>query len=162
MNYPIPKKSFSIVYPLATAELEQTSFYKRLAVVCNKLGYLLAEKFFIKESKEENDHFLIWQDYINGRGNNFDIPSIDSQSVEAESLYNVAELAVSKEIEVLKMYEQAFSEVMPIDTATATVILKYSYIQIEAVTYYTDVCAVLRGMDKNGQISAEHSLFEEN
>ena len=147
MNYPIPKKSFSIVYPLATAELEQTSFYKRLAVVCNKLGYLLAEKFFIKESKEENDHFLIWQDYINGRGNNFDIPSIDSQSVEAESLYNVAELAVSKEIEVLKMYEQAFSEVMPIDTATATVILKFIDIKIEAVSYYTDVCAVLRGID---------------
>jgi ferritin len=162
MNYLIPNKSFNIIYPLATAELEQTSFYKRLAVVCNKLGYLLAEKFFIKESEEENDHFLIWQRYINGRGNNFDIPSIESQSVEAENLYDAVELALSKEIEVLKMYEQSYAEVMSVDVASSTVILKFIDIQIEAVTYYTDVCAVLRDLDKNGQISAEHSLFEEN
>lgn len=161
MNYLIPKKAYTELYPLPTAELEQTSFYKRLAVLCNKLGYLLAEKFFIAESKEENDHFLMWQDYINGRGNNFVIPSIEAVDLEAEDLYGVVDLALSKEIEVLKMYEQKYVDLMASDVATAVFILKFIDIQIAAVAYYTDACAVFKDMDKSGQISAEHSFFEE-
>ena len=158
--YLIPKETYSLIKPLAQVELEQTSFYKRIAVLANRLGFLLAEKFFIAESKEENDHFLIWQNYINGRGNDFEIPNIEEQSFSAKTLYELIELSLEKEIEVTKMYGEVYTKLLTQDPVTAVEVAKFINIQIEAVAYYTDLCAVFEKLDKSGELTAEHTHFE--
>lgn len=158
--YLVPEKGVEIVNRLSKAELEQVSFYKRIAQQANRLGFLRAEKFFIAESKEENGHFLGWQDYMNGRGNDFIIPAIDEQDFKAKSLFELIELAIEKEIEVTKLYNEAHVQLMSIDVSTAIKCIEYINIQTEALAYYTDAYSVFKGLDKAGQLVAEHSFFE--
>ena len=39
-------------------------------------------------------------------------------------------------------------------------LIGYLQIQNEAVAFYTDMCAVFEGLDKAGEMTAEHSYFE--
>jgi hypothetical protein len=162
MKYEIPKKAMNIINSLAKLELGQTSFYKRLAQQANKSGFLLAEKYFIAESIEENTHFLGWQNYVNGRGNDFCVPSTEEYDIEAKDLTELIELSLEKEIEVSIAYNEAYSELLSIDVPTAIKAIEYIVIQTAAVAIYKDYAATFEGLDKSGQLIAEHSIFEEN
>jgi len=162
MKYEIPKKAMNIINSLAKLELGQTSFYKRLAQQANKSGFLLAEKYFIAESIEENEHFLGWQNYVNGRGNDFCVPSTEEYDIEAKDLTELIELSLEKEIEVSIAYNEAYSELLSIDVPTAIKAIEYIVIQTAAVAIYKDYAATFEGLDKSGQLIAEHSIFEEN
>jgi hypothetical protein len=162
MKYEIPKKAMDIVDSLAKLELGQTSFYKRLAQQANKSGFLLAEKYFIAESIEENEHFLGWQTYVNGRGNDFCIPSVEEYDIEAKDLTELIELSLEKEIEVSIAYNEAYSELLSLDVPTAIKAIEYITIQTLAVAIYKDYFSTFSGLDKAGQLVAEHTIFEEN
>lgn len=161
MKYEIPKKAMSIVNSLAKLELGQTSFYKRLAQQANKTGFLLAEKYFIAESIEENEHFLGWQNYVNGRGNDFCIPSIEEYDIEAKDLTELINLSLEKEIDVSMAYNEAYNELLSLDVPTAIKAIEYINIQTAAVATYKDYAAGFERLDKTGQLVLEHTIFEE-
>lgn len=162
MKYEIPKKAMAIVDSLAKLELGQTSFYKRLAQQANKTGFLLAEKYFVAESIEENTHFLGWQNYVNGRGNDFCIPSVEEYDIDAKDLTELINLSLEKEIDVSMAYNEAYSELLSLDVPTAIKAIEYITIQTAAVAIYKDYAATFSGLDKSGQLVAEHTIFEEN
>jgi ferritin len=148
-----------ILKPLYSIEFEQVAFYKQLSAVANKLGFLKAEKYFLAESQEEATHFDKWQDYIVGRGNDFEVPSIEAPSDSSKDLYQLIESALSKEIEVSEMYSEAAIKVMALDQLVYQEMLDFLKIQNEAIKTYTDYCAVLEDLDKAGQLVAEDSIF---
>lgn len=161
--YKLPQEALNIITSLASLEYEQVSFYKRLAQQSNSLGYLRAEKYFMKESIEESEHFDKWLNYVNGRGNDFTIPEVSKQNEKQSNLYELIEAALEKEVEVSKYYAKMAVKLFEIDQLAYQEILDFLKIQNQAVAIYTDYCAVLEGITSKGDfITAEHSLFEEN
>ena len=47
--YMISDEAMEIISPLAEIELEQSTFYNQLAVTANRLGFLMAQKYFNQE-----------------------------------------------------------------------------------------------------------------
>lgn len=158
--YEIKPEAMKILKPLYSVEFEQVGFYKQLSAIANKLGFLKAEKYFLTESQEEATHFDKWQSYITGRGNDFQVPDMEAPKEKAKDLYELIELSLQKEIEVSEMYEDAAQKMMGIDQLTYQEMIDFLKIQNEAAKAYTDFCAVLEGLDKAGQLTAELSLFE--
>jgi len=157
----IEKSILRILLPLAAVELAQVGFYKQLSADANRLGFLKAQKYFLKESQEEAEHFDGWLDYITGRGNDFTVPAIPAPSVTTQSLLDCIVAALNKEIEVSKMYNDAAISLMGLDQLVYQKILDYLKIQNEAIQIYTDMAAVFEGLedDKTGQLVAEQALF---
>jgi ferritin len=154
-------EAMKILKPLYSIEASQIMFYKQLSAVANKLGFLRAEKYFLAESQEEATHFDKWQNYIVGRGNDFQVPGIEAPEDSSKNLYELIESALKMEIEVSDMYNEAAMKLMGVDQLAYQECIDFLKIQNEAISTYTDYCAVLEGLDKDGQLVAEHSLFED-
>lgn len=159
--YELSEESMEIIAPLAEIELEQSTFYNQLAIVANKLGFLMAQKYFNQEAIEEKEHFMGWADYISGRGNAYTVPAIGITKCKSKSLFELIEMALEKEIEVSKLYAEQGMKLFNVDQLAYQKLIGYLQIQNEAIIFYTDLCAVFEGLDKAGELTAEHSYFEE-
>lgn len=158
--YEISDEAMEIIAPLAEIELEQSTFYNQLAIVANKLGFLMAQKYFNQEAIEEKEHFMGWADYISGRGNAYTVPAIGITKCKSKSLFELIEMALEKEIEVSKLYAEQGMKLFNVDQLAYQKLIGYLQIQNEAIIFYTDLCAVFEGLDKAGELTAEHSYFE--
>lgn len=158
--YKLSQPVIDIINPLAKMELFQTSFYTRLGAIANNLGFLVAEQYFYAESNEEKTHFDMWKDYVLGRGNDFDVPTIEAPDLSGKSLYELSELALEIEAEVSSMYQDAAMKVFPICQMTYRKMQEFIKIQEEAMKFYVDVCTVLVGLDKTGELVVEKTLFK--
>lgn len=152
-------KALDILKPLVEVELAQSSFYVQLANICNKLGYFKAESYFLNESKEEREHFLIHYDYITGRGWDFQTPAIEEFDESGKSLYEVTERAKEMETKVSAMYQDACAKMFPVCQMTYNHLLQFLKIQQEALKFYIDACTALRGLDKTGEMVVEKKIY---
>jgi ferritin len=159
--YKIDNKVMGILKPLISIELAQSSFYVQLASLCNKKGFLKAEAYFLNESKEEREHFLIHYDYVTGQGSDFQTPAIEEFEESAETLYEITELALEMEGKVSDMYKKACNEVCSLDPMTYNHLLQFLKIQQDAMKFYIDATSVLFGIeDKACSLLAEKSVFK--
>ena len=158
--YELSEESMEIIAPLAEIELEQSTFYNQLAVVANRLGFLMAQNYFNQEAIEEKEHFMGWVDYISGRGNNYTVPAIGITKCKSKSLYELIEMALAKEVEVSKLYAEQGMKLFNVDQLAYQKLIGYLQIQNDAIIFYTDLCAVFEDLDKAGELTAEHSYFE--
>ena len=158
--YKLSDKVINIIMPLAKMELYQSSFYNRVGAISNNLGYLEAEKYFYNESNEEKEHFDMWKEYVLGRGNDFEIPAIDSPEAAGNTLYDLAELALAMEAEVSTMYQEAAADVFPICQMTYRKMQEFIKIQEDAMKFYVDACTVLAKLDKAGELVVEKRVFK--
>lgn len=159
--YYISDKAMEIIAPLAEIELEQSTFYNQLALTANRLGFLKAQKYFNQEAIEEKEHFMGWVDYISGRGNDYTVPAIGITKCKSKNLYELIEMALAKEVEVSRLYSEQGMKLFAVDQLAYQKLIGYLQIQNEAIAFYTDMCAVFEDLDKNGEMAAEHSYFEE-
>ena len=81
-KYKLSPKVMAILEPLVEFELYQSSKYVQAANVANKLGFFLAEAYYIGESKDERKHAMIHYDYITGRGSDFQMPGEQTTSYD--------------------------------------------------------------------------------
>jgi ferritin len=159
--YKLDSKVMEILKPLISIELAQSSFYVQLANLCNKNGFLKAEKYFLNESKEEREHFLIHYDYVTGRGSDFQTPAIEEFEEYADTLYETTELALIMEGKVSEMYKKACNEVCSLDPMTYNHLLQFLKIQQDAMKFYIDATSVLFGIeDKASSLVAEKGIFK--
>ena len=159
--YKLDNKVMGILKPLISIELAQSSFYVQLASLCNKKGFLKAEAYFLNESKEEREHFLIHYDYVTGQGSDFQTPAIEEFEESAETLYEITELALEMEGKVSDMYKKACNEVCSLDPMTYNHLLQFLKIQQDAMKFYIDATSVLFGIeDKACSLLAEKSVFK--
>jgi ferritin len=159
--YKLDAKVMEILKPLISIELAQSSFYVQLANLCNKKGFLKAEAYFLNESKEEREHFLIHYDYVTGQGSEFQTPEIEEFEESAETLYEITELALTMEGKVSEMYKKAALDMATIDQMTYNHLLQFLKIQQDAMKFYIDATTVLFGIeDKGGSLVAEKMIFK--
>lgn len=159
--YKLDEKVMGILEPLISIEIAQSSFYVQLANLCNEKGFLIAEDYFLNESKEEREHFLIHYNYVTGQGSYFQTPAIEEFIEEANNLYDIVELALSMEAKVSEMYKSAASEMAMLDQMTYNHLLQFLKIQQDAMKFYIDACATLVDIqDKAGFLVAEKMIFK--
>ena len=159
--YKLDNKVMEILKPLISIELAQSSFYVQLANICNEKGFLKAEQYFLNESKEEREHFLIHYEYVTGQGSYFQTPAIEEFEEYAETLYEITELALIMEGKVSEMYKKAALEMASLDQMTYNHLLQFLKIQQDAMKFYIDATSVLFGIeDKGGSLVAEKSIFK--
>jgi ferritin len=159
--YKLDEKVMEILKPLISIEIAQSSFYVQLANLCNEKGFLIAEDYFLNESKEEREHFLIHYNYVTGQGSYFQTPAIEEFIEEANNLYDIVELALSMEAKVSEMYKSAASEMAMLDQMTYNHLLQFLKIQQDAMKFYIDACATLVDIqDKAGFLVAEKMIFK--
>jgi ferritin len=159
--YKLDEKVMEILKPLISIEIAQSSFYVQLANLCNEKGFLIAEDYFLNESKEEREHFLIHYNYVTGQGSYFQTPAIEEFVEEANNLYDIVELALSMEARVSEMYKSAASEMAMLDQMTYNHLLQFLKIQQDAMKFYIDACATLVDIqDKAGFLVAEKMIFK--
>lgn len=159
-KYKLSPKVMAILEPLVEFELYQSSKYVQAANVANKLGFFLAEAYYIGESKDERKHAMIHYDYITGRGSDFQMPSIEEPSVEAKDLYALVEVVLDMEGEATDMYQKACADVFGLCQMTYNHLLQFLTIQQEALKFNIDACAALDGLDKTGQQVVEGKIFK--
>jgi ferritin len=159
--YKLDEKVMEVLEPLISIEIAQSSFYVQLANLCNEKGFLIAEDYFLNESKEEREHFLIHYNYVTGQGSYFQTPAIEEFIEEANNLYDIVELALSMEAKVSEMYKSAASEMAMLDQMTYNHLLQFLKIQQDAMKFYIDACATLVDIqDKAGFLVAEKMIFK--
>lgn len=159
--YKLDEKVMETLKPLISIEIAQSSFYVQLANLCNEKGFLIAEDYFLNESKEEREHFLIHYNYVTGQGSYFQTPAIEEFIEEANNLYDIVELALSMEAKVSEMYKSAASEMAMLDQMTYNHLLQFLKIQQDAMKFYIDACATLVDIqDKAGFLVAEKMIFK--
>jgi ferritin len=159
--YKLDEKVMEVLEPLISIEIAQSSFYVQLANLCNEKGFLIAEDYFLNESKEEREHFLIHYNYVTGQGSYFQTPAIEEFIEEANNLYDIVELALSMEAKVSEMYKSAASEMAILDQMTYNHLLQFLKIQQDAMKFYIDACATLVDIqDKAGFLVAEKMIFK--
>lgn len=159
--YKLDEKVMEVLKPLISIEIAQSSFYVQLANLCNEKGFLKAEAYFLNESKEEREHFLIHYEYVTGQGSYFQTPAIEEFVEEASNLYEIVELALAMENKVSGMYKKAASEVCTLDQMTYNHLLQFLKIQQDAMKFYIDACATLVDIeDKAGYLVAEKMIFK--
>ena len=159
--YKLDEKVMDVLKPLISIEIAQSSFYVQLANLCNEKGFLIAEDYFLNESKEEREHFLIHYNYVTGQGSYFQTPAIEEFIEEANNLYDIVELALSMEARVSEMYKSAASEMAMLDQMTYNHLLQFLKIQQDAMKFYIDACATLVDIqDKSGFLVAEKMIFK--
>lgn len=160
-KYKLDDKVMKVLKPLISIEIAQSSFYVQLANLCNKNGFLKAEAYFLNESKEEKEHFLIHYDYVTGQGSYFQTPAIEEFIENADTLYDITELALTMEGRVSEMYRNAASEMCSLDQMTYNHLLQFLKIQQDAMKFYIDACSTLTGIeDKAGSLVAEKMIFK--
>jgi ferritin len=159
-NYKLSPKVMAILEPLVEFELYQSSKYIQVANVANRLGFFLAESYYISESKDERKHAMIHYDYITGRGSEFQMPSIEEPSVEAKDLYELTEIVLQMESEASDMYQTACVNVFGLCQMTYNHLLQFLTIQQEALKFNIDACSALEGLDKTGQQVVEGKIFK--
>jgi hypothetical protein len=69
-------------------------------------------------------------------------------------------MALAKEVEVSKLYAEQGMKLFAVDQLAYQKLIGYLQIQNDAIIFYTDLCAVFEGLDKAGELTAEHSYFE--
>ncbi len=158
----LSETSLEIIMPLVKVELEQSLLYNQAGVVANKLGFKIAEAYFNQESVEEKEHYMGWQNYIIGRGNDFQVPAMPKPVIKPEkmTLYGLTEVAKEKEIEVTQLYNEQLSELFKTDLAAFQFAMSYLGIQNEAVRFYIDACTTLDNLDKAGELTVEKRIFK--
>ena len=123
-------------------ELYASNFYKYAASCCQKYGLFGAQKFFEKESADELEHYYKLRDFFNDRGDEADMPQVDSVDFkEGIDLMGILDAAYELEQDLGEFYNEFYFA-----TKDATVQVQlHSFVefQTKAVGEYGDLLARL-------------------
>ena len=158
-KYRLSPAEINILKPLIEFELYQSSAYVQCANVANKLGFKLAEAYYLKESKDERKHAMMHYEYITGRGSDFQMPAIEEPTIKAKSLYDLVEQVLKMEDEAANLYEKALKNAFGVSQMLYQFLLQFMEIQREAYQFNIDACTTLDGLDKAGELVAESKIF---
>ena len=119
------------------AELFASNLYKHIANQLQRLGYFGAQKWFLGESSDEQDHYQRHADYLNDRGAVAAIPAIEAMSDAVAGLREAFDLAYRTELELQASYAKWYAEAGP-DPVTQQHLLQFLEIQRKSVGEYGD------------------------
>ena len=94
---------------LAELELYNSHLYRHLANWCQMMGYFGAQKYYLKESEEEVEHYQKVVDYLNDAGGLVTLGSIDAPADDFKTLYDTLVAAYNQEVYTENEYSKLAS-----------------------------------------------------
>ena len=128
----------------AYSELYANRMYQYIANVMQRMGLDGAQSFFLRESKEEMEHYQKLVDFVNDNGGMLGVPASPDINSDISGLSTALEVAYQTELQLLDQYEDFYEYAEESeDCVTATFIIEFIKIQRKAVGLYGDLKARL-------------------
>lgn len=139
-------------------EMSQSQLWKHIANHMQRAGFFGAQKYFLKESAEELEHYQVIVDFLNDVGCVAKVPELDAQTEEFNTLTKAIEAAYNTEFDVYQDYKRFYEN--EDDAVVKQFLLQFLEIQRKAVGAYGDLLARLEivGDDKCGMLIIDQEL----
>ena len=141
------------------AELYAANLYKHIANQLQRLGYFGAQKFFLKESASELEHYQLHVDFQNDVGTVAKVPSIEAMNEPIKSFSDAIELGYETELELYENYKDWYEQASG-DPVVQQFLLQFLELQRTSVGEYGDLLARIQlvDQDKAGMLLIDQEL----
>ena len=141
------------------SELYASNLYKHLANQVQRLGYLGVQKFFLRESATELEHYQLHANFQNDVGTVAEVPAIEAMTESIKSLSDAVELAYDTELELYNNYKKWYAKASS-DPAVQQFLLQFIEFQRASVGEYGDLLARIQlvDQDKAGMLLIDQEL----
>ena len=143
------------------AELYAANLYKHIANQLQRLGYFGAQKFFLKESASELQHYQLHVNFQNDVGTVAKVPSIEAMNEPIKTLSDAIELGYETELELYENYKNFYEQASG-DPVVQQFLLQFLEFQRTSVGEYGDLLARIQlvDQDKAGMLLIDQELGE--
>ena len=141
------------------AELYAANLYKHIANQLQRLGYFGAQKFFLKESASELEHYQLHVDFQNDVGTVAKVPSIEAMNEPIKTFSDAIELGYETELELYENYKDWYEQASG-DPVVQQFLLQFLELQRTSVGEYGDLLARIQlvDQDKAGMLLIDQEL----
>jgi ferritin len=141
------------------SELYASNLYKHLANQVQRLGYFGVQKFFLRESATELEHYQLHANFQNDVGTVAEVPAIEAMTDSIKSLSDAVELAYDTEMELYNNYKKWYAKAAS-DPAVQQFLLQFIEFQRTSVGEYGDLLARIQlvDQDKAGMLLIDQEL----
>lgn len=141
------------------SELYASNLYKHLANQVQRLGYFGVQKFFLRESATELEHYQLHANFQNDVGTVAEVPAIEAMTESIKSLSDAVELAYDTEMELYNNYKKWYAKAAS-DPAVQQFLLQFIEFQRTSVGEYGDLLARIQlvDQDKAGMLLIDQEL----
>jgi ferritin len=141
------------------AELYAANLYKHIANQLQRLGYFGAQKFFLKESASELEHYQLHADFQNDVGTVAKVPSIEAMNEPIKTFSDAIELGYETELELYENYKSWYEQASG-DPVVQQFLLQFLELQRTSVGEYGDLLARIQlvDQDKAGMLLIDQEL----
>ena len=141
------------------AELYAANLYKHIANQLQRLGYFGAQKFFLKESASELEHYQLHVNFQNDVGTVAKVPSIEAMNEPIKTLSDAIELGYETELELYENYKDWYEQASG-DPVVQQFLLQFLELQRTSVGEYGDLLARIQlvDQDKAGMLLIDQEL----
>ena len=141
------------------AERYAANLYKHIANQLQRLGYFGAQKFFLKESASELEHYQLHVDFQNDVGTVAKVPSIEAMNEPIKSFSDAIELGYETELELYENYKDWYEQASG-DPVVQQFLLQFLELQRTSVGEYGDLLARIQlvDQDKAGMLLIDQEL----
>lgn len=143
------------------AELYAANLYKHIANQLQRLGYFGAQKFFLKESASELEHYQLHADFQNDVGTVAKVPSIEAMNEPIKTFSDAIELGYETELDLYESYKDWYEQASG-DPVVQQFLLQFLELQRTSVGEYGDLLARIQlvDQDKAGMLLIDQELGE--
>jgi ferritin len=141
------------------SELYASNLYKHVANQLQRIGYFGAQKFFLKESADELEHYQRHVDFQNDVGTVAKVPMIEAMTESIKTLSDAVELGYETELELYNDYKRWYEQAAS-DPVVQQFLLQFLEIQRTSVGEYGDLLARIQvvDQDKAGMLLIDQEL----
>ena len=122
-------------------ELRASNMYKYFATCMQKKGLFGFQSYFYKESEEELKHHKILTDFFNDRGDEADMPKVESVDEDGQTVLELFQLAYDFELDLEQFYTDFYNDTD--DVTIKQFLLQFIEIQRKSVGEYGDIISKL-------------------
>lgn len=139
-------------------EMSQSHLWKHIANHMQRVGFFGAQKYFLKESAEELEHYQLIVDFQNDVGTVAKVPDLDRLTEAFDTLQKAMTVAYNTEVDVYRDYSRFYANES--DPVVQQFLLQFLEIQRKAVGAYGDLLARLElaGDDKCALLLIDQEL----
>jgi len=141
------------------AELYAANLYKHIANQLQRLGYFGAQKFFLKESASELEHYQLHVDFQNDVGTVAKVPMIEAMNESIKTFSDAIELGYETELDLYESYKDWYGQASG-DPVVQQFLLQFLELQRTSVGEYGDLLARIQlvDQDKAGMLLIDQEL----
>lgn len=141
------------------SELYASNLYKHIANELQRIGYFGANKFFLKESADELEHYQRHVEFQNDVGTVAKVPMIEAMNEPIKTLSDAIETGYETELQLYNDYKKWYAQASD-DPVVQQFLLQFLEIQRTSVGEYGDLLARIQlvDQDKAGMLLIDQEL----